>query len=215
LDLDADTAEVVGKGAVTLRRREGGETVNVLIEAGSTVSIDLIRSGGRASGDQVTSASSIVDELTDSTASPSEASDDAGAGADTGDDEVSLAGTAAALEQRFDAALAERDAARAVAAVLDLESAIVEWSADTTQSDENDRARRALRSMIVRLGDAATDGVRDPRDVVGPVVEAALTARRTARDEKAYAVADAIRDNLVAAGVEVRDTPDGVDWHLT
>ncbi|MEM9745233.1 MAG: hypothetical protein AAF945_00965 [Actinomycetota bacterium] len=215
LDLDADTAEVVGKGAVTLRRRERGETVNVLIEAGSTVSIDLIRSGGRASGDQVTSASSIVDELTDSTASPSEASDDAGAGADTGDDEVSLAGTAAALEQRFDAALAERDAARAVAAVLDLESAIVEWSADTTQSDENDRARRALRSMIVRLGDAATDGVRDPRDVVGPVVEAALTARRTARDEKAYAVADAIRDNLVAAGVEVRDTPDGVDWHLT
>ena len=215
LDLDADTAEVVGKGAVTLRRREGGETVNVLLEAGSTVSIDLIRSGGRASGDRIASAPSDLDELTDSAIAPSEASSDSDSDADADVEEVSLAGTAAALERRFDAALAERDAATAVAAVLDLESAIVEWSADTTQSDENDRARRALRSMIVRLGDAATDGVRDPRDVVGPVVEAALTARRTARDEKAYAVADAIRDNLVAAGVEVRDTPDGVDWHLT
>ncbi|MEM9040275.1 MAG: hypothetical protein AAGD33_10315 [Actinomycetota bacterium] len=216
LDLDADTAEVFGKGAVTLRRRDGGDTVNVLIEAGSSVSIDLIRSGGRSSGGQVTSAPSGVDELTDSSVAPSEASIDTDTDAGGADEaEVSLAGTAAMLERRFDAALAERDAAGAVAAVLDLESAIIEWAADTTQSDENDRARRALRSMIVRLGDAATDGVRDPRDVVGPVVEAALTARRTARDEKAYAVADAIRDNLVAAGVEVRDTPDGVDWHLT
>ena len=54
--------------------------------------------------------------------------------------------------------------------------------------------------------------VRDVRDVIGPVVEAALAARVVARSEKAFAVSDAIRDELTAAGIEVRDTPDGAEW---
>ena len=99
-----------------------------------------------------------------------------------------------------------------MAAILELESAIVEWSRDTLQSDDIDRARAALRSMIVRLGAAATEGVRDVRDVLGPVVEAALAARVVARSEKAFAVSDAIRDELAAAGIEVRDTADGAEW---
>ena len=113
---------------------------------------------------------------------------------------------------QFDAALDARDADGAVAAILELESAIVEWSRDTLQSDDIDRARAALRSMIVRLGAAATEGVRDVREVLGPVVEAALAARVVARSEKAFAVSDAIRDQLADAGIEVRDTPDGAEW---
>ncbi len=66
--------------------------------------------------------------------------------------------------------------------------------------------------MIVRLGAAATEGVRDVREVLGPVVEAALAARVVARSEKAFAVSDAIRDGLAGAGIEVRDTPDGAEW---
>ena len=66
--------------------------------------------------------------------------------------------------------------------------------------------------MIIKLGTAATDGLRDPRDVLGPVVEAALAARRVAREEKAYAVSDALRNGLDTAGIEVRDTADGVEW---
>ncbi len=80
------------------------------------------------------------------------------------------------------------------------------------QSDDVDRARAALRSMVVRLGEAATGGLRDEREVLGPVVEAALAARVVARTEKAFAVSDAIRDGLIAAGIEVRDTPDGAEW---
>ena len=64
----------------------------------------------------------------------------------------------------------------------------------------------------MRLGAAATEGVRDTRDVLGPVVEAALAARVVARSEKAFAVSDAIRDGLAAAGIEVRDTADGAEW---
>jgi cysteinyl-tRNA synthetase len=124
----------------------------------------------------------------------------------------SLAKATSTHEASFETALDARDADGAVAAILDLESAIVEWSRDTLQSDDVDRARAALRSMIVRLGATATEGVRDVREVLGPVVEAALAARVVARTEKAFAVSDAIRDELIKAGIEVRDTPDGVEW---
>jgi cysteinyl-tRNA synthetase len=127
----------------------------------------------------------------------------------------SLAADAVTLEATFTAALDAGDADGAVEAILRLETAIVDWSRDTLQSDEVDRARAALRSMIVRLGTAATAGLRDEREVLGPVVEAALAARVVARSEKAFAVSDAIRDELAKAGIEVRDTPDGVQWLVT
>jgi len=50
--------------------------------------------------------------------------------------------------------------------------------------------------------------------VVGPYVEAMLDLLRTARAARDFATSDAIRDRLAAAGVEVRDTPDGVTWRL-
>ena len=43
------------------------------------------------------------------------------------------------------------------------------------------RARATLRSMIVRLGEAATIGLRDERDVIGPYVAAVLDARADLR----------------------------------
>jgi cysteinyl-tRNA synthetase len=89
-----------------------------------------------------------------------------------------------------------------------------EWSADTLQGDIMDRAREALRSMISRLGDAAVSGVKNPRDVVGPYVEAMLQVRATVRAEKRYDLSDILRDAFVNIGIEVRDTADGVEWNL-
>lgn len=202
MDLDADTADIVGKGAVTLRR--GGESVR--IESGESLPIDVLRSGG---------ASATTTSHQNAAPRPAPRSD-GGVTAEPAQHQIdSLAAAAATHEAAFDAALDARDADGAVAAILQLEAAIVEWSRDTLQSDEIDRARAALRSMIVRLGGAATEGVRDAREVVGPVVEAALAARVVARSEKAYAVSDAIRDELISAGIEVRDTPDGTEWVIT
>ena len=118
------------------------------------------------------------------------------------------------LGAAFDAALAARDNAAAVAAVLELDDAIRAWATDPTQSDEMDRARALLRSMIVRLGDAAGRGLADPRAVVGPVVDVALAARKEVRAAKRYDLSDLIRDGLAGAGIEVRDTPDGQVWDL-
>ena len=207
IDLDADTAEIVGKGAVTLRR--DGESVR--LESGQTIPVDTLRAAG--SGPGLPPGRSVSGEQ-DATRTITH---DGGSGEQnaTGGAAKALDSLAAATdvhEAAFETALGARDADRAVAAILQLESAIVEWSRDTLQSDDIDRARAALRSMIVRLGAAATEGVRDVREVLGPVVEAALAARVVARSEKAFAVSDAIRDELVKAGIEVRDTPDGVEW---
>ena len=199
IDLDAETAEVVGRGGVTLR----SDGASVRIEAGTTVALEVLRSGG---GDH---AAPIV---ADATGGGGAAAELAVASSGVSDEVPSLRAVTARLEEAFDVALGARDADAAVAALLTLEAAIVEWSRDTLQGDDLDRARAALRAMIVRLGAVATDGVRDMRDVLGPVVEAALAARVTARADKAFGVSDAIRDNLTAAGIEVRDTPEGVEW---
>jgi len=203
IDLDAQTAEVVGKGGVTLRK----DGVSTRIETGETVPFSTLQAG------PVTPRSDPgMAEPTESEAAVTLRSD---LGVTVGDQAAaipSLAGDAARLESEFDSALAARDADGAVKAILDLDSAILQWSRDTLQGDEMQRARTLRRSMIVRLGAAATAGVRDVREVLGPVVEAALAARVTARTDKAYAVSDAIRDNLIAAGIEVRDTAAGAEW---
>ncbi len=220
MDLDADSAEIVGKGAVTLRRN--GESVR--IDAGQTVPLDDLRAGPdgarKASGGHTTPSDLGLDHPGSGAQAPgsglgptpgrvARGEQRGAAGPSTPD---SLAAAAQLHEAAFSQALAARDADAAVAAILELESAIVEWSRDTLQSDDVDRARAALRSMIVRLGAAATNGVRDVREVLGPVVDAALAARVVARSERAFAVSDAIRDELARAGIEVRDTPDGAEW---
>lgn len=68
--------------------------------------------------------------------------------------------------------------------------------------------------MISRLGDAATTGLQDPRQVLAPFVDALITVRTIVRAEKRYDLSDIIRDIFAAQGIEVRDTPDGVEWNL-
>jgi cysteinyl-tRNA synthetase len=118
------------------------------------------------------------------------------------------------LTQAFSDAIAARDADSALRACLDMEQAIVDWSSDTLQGDIGDRARASLRSMISQLGDASSGGLKDPRDVVGPYVEAMLAVRATVRAEKRFDLSDVIRDAFANLGIEVRDTPAGVEWVL-
>ena len=66
----------------------------------------------------------------------------------------------------------------------------------------------ALETALV----LAANGARDPRETLGPYVETLLELRGRARAARDYPTSDWIRDRLVAAGIEVRDTPDGVIW---
>ena len=118
-------------------------------------------------------------------------------------------------QEAFATAVAERDVESAVRAILDLDDELQAWSRDTLQSDELDRGRAALRSMVVRLGELAEVGARDPREVIGPFVETVLGIRAEARADRRWHDADVARDRLAQLGVEVRDSPDGTEWIVT
>ena len=66
--------------------------------------------------------------------------------------------------------------------------------------------------MITRLAEAATGGLRDPRDVLGPYIQVLLDLRAQVRADKRFDLSDIIRDRLIALNIEVRDTPDGAKW---
>ena len=88
-----------------------------------------------------------------------------------------------AIAARFDAALDARDVDGCVAAILDLEQTLLDWSADTLTSDEGDHARAHLHRMVLRLGELATNGARDPREVDRRLRRRdLLELRRRARD---------------------------------
>ena len=62
-----------------------------------------------------------------------------------------------------------------------------------------------------REGASTSDGALAALDVL---VAAELERRTTARADKDWATADAVRDRLIAAGIDVTDTPDGPQWSL-
>jgi cysteinyl-tRNA synthetase len=68
--------------------------------------------------------------------------------------------------------------------------------------------------LIHRLAEAATEGLRDPRERLAPVVEGLIALRRDLRAAKQWQIADDLRDRLAAAGIELRDTPSGTVWEL-
>jgi cysteinyl-tRNA synthetase len=118
------------------------------------------------------------------------------------------------LEQAFEAAIAARRAPEAAEAILNLDRAIGDWAADTLQTDDPDRARAVLHSLVQRLGEAAAGGLRDPRELLAPLVESLITLRGELRAARAFELADRVRDRLIAARIELRDTPGGTVWEL-
>ncbi len=193
IDLQTRTAEVRGNGGMTLRHRE----LEVVVGVGDRITLDgmkdalLGRTHGTARPIEAT-APTIVEEQ------PSAA--------------VGLRASAATRREAFDAAIHVGDADAALEEALGLEQDIHDWSKDTLQSDDIDVARATLRAMLVDFAAAAQTGLRDEAEVIGPFVDLALDVRQRARAAKDFATSDAVRDGLLALGIEVRDTSDGVAW---
>ena len=94
-------------------------------------------------------------------------------------------------------------------AILELKQAIVDWSADTEEEDGPDTARAVLRRMVLRLGELAAVGLRDPAEVIAPFVDTLVEFRARARAQRSWSLADELRERLTTAGITVRDTPAG------
>jgi len=88
-------------------------------------------------------------------------------------------------------------------------------------SREEAAVRGTLASVLAMTGVLGIDptrwadrGTSDLTPVVDALVQVAMAQRTAARERKDYAAADAIRDQLSAAGIVVEDTPSGPRWTL-
>jgi cyanophycinase-like exopeptidase len=199
LDLDAQVLTVSGRGGVTLRHRGRQWTW----PSGATVTLDELRRAAAGSGGAGgPAAQPPASHRADTAAAPEE------------EPIPLLPQVVDSSAAAFDRALERRDAAGMVAAILAIDHAIVAWSADTLQSDDVDRAHSMLRSLVVRLGEAAATGLRDPGEALAPIVEPLVGLRASLRDDGRYELADAVRDALAAAHVELRDQPGSTIWRV-
>ena len=190
IDLNERTAEVVGNGVVTLRVKGNSTT----FASGEVLPLEQLQNP-TVTPSATPPPSVVVQEVPEVVA-------------------TSLVAVAQQRRDEFESALAAGDANGATRAVLELENDIKLWSSDTLTGSDADAAREILRSMIVKLGTAATGGLADPRERVAPYVEALLAIRKIVRAEKRFDLSDIVRDALALAHIEVRDTPDGVEWLL-
>ena len=201
IDLRTDDVEIRGRGGVTVRR--SGDSL--VLPAGTRLTLAELRELVRGIRRSVPRAAAVTED----------APERAPGGPGGARPAVPLPEMTAAAERRFEAAAAERDAAAMAGVVLELETAIGQWEADTEEDQGTEQARALLRSLIGRLGRAAQDGLTDPRDRLRPAVEPLLALRASLRDAGNFGAADAIRKALTAAGLDVGDTPEGTRWQPT
>lgn len=177
VDIPAGTVQVVGVGGLTLRR--GGESR--FFPSGTTLDLKTLSDA----------ASAAVAAPPPATVAPVAAPDVT----------ASLRDTADALDARFGTELAAKNGSDCVATVLELETAIEDWSADTLTGPDHEYARGLLRGMIVRLGQLADEA----HEAVPALVDAVRAVRLRARENRDFAMADALRDALTSAGFSVAD----------
>jgi hypothetical protein len=213
IDLRTSDIEIRGRGGLTVRR--SGDSV--VLPADTRVSVaelrDLIRGIRRVTGDGDTPGrTSPAGTAGQHDTAAADAEAPALPVADAEPPARPVPEIMAAAERRFEAAAGTRDADVMVGVILELETAIGQWEADMDEDQGTEQARAILRSLVGRLGRAAQDGLTDPRDRLRPAVEPLLELRATLRGAGNFTAADAIREALAAAGLDISDTPEGTRW---
>lgn len=208
LDFAVEEVHVLGNRTMTLRRRGRSRR----FPAGTHFALREFRTALRTMDSDA--PAHLTSDDTGARVPDNDSESPSGGAAETAGTVTSLREATVESRRRFDAALDRRDVEEAVDAILQLEQAIKDWSTDMLQSSDPDDARRELRSLVVRLGEFARAGAVDRRTLIAPFVTTLLRLRADARAASDYSTADTIRDRLLDAGIEVRDTPDGVEWFL-
>ncbi len=110
---------------------------------------------------------------------------------------------------RFEEAMDDDfNTADALAAVFEL----VKFS-NTNVTEESSREFAAyLLNMLKKLCDVLGLIVEKKEEILDKEIEALIEERQAARKAKDFARADAIRDELLAKGIELKDTREGVKW---
>ena len=98
--------------------------------------------------------------------------------------------------------------ADAVASVFDL----VKYINTNTDADSSKEYLKEMFDLLVKLTDVLGLIVDKEEDILEEDIEKLIEERQAARKAKDFARADAIRDELLAKGIILKDTREGVQW---
>lgn len=98
--------------------------------------------------------------------------------------------------------------ADAIAAIFDL----VKYANTTANGDSSKAYVTALYELIVKLADVLGIVVEKKEELLDADIEALIQERQAARKERNFGRADEIRDELLAKGIILEDTREGVKW---
>lgn len=112
---------------------------------------------------------------------------------------------AAAYEKAMDD---DFNTADAIAAIFDF----VRYTNTVTNEDSSKEYLKSLYDLLVKLTDVLGIIVEKEEEILAEDIEALIGERQAARKEKNFARADEIRDELLAKGIILEDTREGVKW---
>ncbi len=98
--------------------------------------------------------------------------------------------------------------ADAVAAIFDL----VKYTNTTVSAESSKEYLQSLFDLIVKLADVLGLIVDKEEELLDADIERLIEERQAARKARDFARADAIRDELLAKGIILKDTREGVQW---
>ena len=98
--------------------------------------------------------------------------------------------------------------ADAVSAVFDL----VKYINSNVSVENSKELLQAMFDLLVKLTDVLGLIVDKEEEVLAEDIEKLIAERQAARKAKDFARADAIRDELLAMGIILKDTREGVKW---
>ena len=160
------------------------------------------------SSDLMEAAKSGLDRIITATDNLKFLADNAKAETLTNNEEDALTKTqdyVAAFEKAMDD---DFNTADAIAAIFDL----VKYANTTANGDSSKAYVTALYELIVKLADVLGIVVEKKEELLDADIEALIQERQAARKERNFARADEIRDELLAKGIILEDTREGVKW---
>ena len=125
------------------------------------------------------------------------------------EEEKKLAKEAEGFIAKFDEAMDDDfNTADAIAAIFEL----VKFANTNAKEGSSKAFVQALKDEIVTLSDICGLIVEKKEEILDDDIEALIAERQAARKEKNFKRADEIRDELLAKGIILEDTREGVKW---
>ena len=192
IDLENEEAIIKGIGRVTLRR-QGTE---ILFEKGDRIPLDVLRGGAVAEGLTLKASEPTISET-----------------AARGEHE-SFWDRIHAIKDAFRIGLEKHEAKETTRALLELDRTIWKARKDLEHEEFISQGREVLRDLIVVLGMRLDSLPKDKAECLAPLIEKMLELREKFRREQQWKEADAVRESLERAHINVEDTEDGPSWRI-